>query len=98
MLAVLVLGGALSACSASPSTDGASLATRVADRVEQRIGVRPSVDCGQKNLSVADGSKLKCVITPPGSDEEYAAEVRIINPDGGADYGVDLSVQAKAEM
>ena len=98
LLLVLVLGGALGACSASPSTDGASLAARVADTVEDRTGVRPSVDCGQENLSIADGSKLTCVITPPGSDEEYAAEVSITNPDGATEYGINLLVQAKAEQ
>lgn len=68
-LSVLALG----ACSASANlTIPASSVAEEAERIlEEQIGSRPEVDCGDESVDLVDGTELDCVLTAPASGSEY---------------------------
>jgi len=79
-------------CASGPTATGAAVAAVVADTVEHQVDVRPSVDCGDERVGIADGTVVDCTVTNPTDELSYDALVRIINPDGGDRYSVSLDV------
>ena len=99
-LALVVAGAAsallLSGCTFSltpqiPEVDGADIATVVEDRLEEEVGTRPDVDCGDKAVQLEVGNKLTCVLTDPGSGLEYDVVVSFTEVKG-TDYKFDFKV------
>lgn len=84
----LLLVGCVSATSASP----ALVSEVIADTIERSIDVRPQVDCGTDAIDTADGAEASCTVTDPTTARAHDARIRFINPAGGDDFTVDISV------
>lgn len=85
---MVLLVGCIPATSASPSTVSAV----IADTIERTINVRPLVDCGTDAIDTADGAEASCTVTDPTTARAHDARIRFINPAGGDDFTVDISV------
>ena len=98
VLAVLVLGGALAGCSAQANrtVSADAFATTVVDALEQEVGSRPDVDCGDDAIDVVDGEEVSCDVSTPGSDVVYDS-TSVVSTDGGDDYSVSVTVDSEPE-
>ncbi len=85
---MVLLVGCVPATSASPST----VSDVIADTIERSIDVRPLVDCGTDAIDTADGAETSCTVTDPTTARAHNARIRFINPAGGDDFTVDISV------
>ena len=98
LLTAVVLTGALAGCTASASANRTvsadKFATSVADALEEQVGTRPDVDCGDDAVSVVDQAEVHCDVRTPGSDVVYDS-VSVISTDGGDDYGVAVEVDSE---
>lgn len=91
-LPALTLIVALSACSADTTTIPASAVAEVsADALESQLGVRPSVDCGEDRVDLADDVVVNCAVTDPGTNAVYDAAVTLGGVEG-TDYHVSVVV------
>jgi len=90
--AVLVTVG-LAGCSvqANRTVSADAFATTVADALEETVGQRPDVDCGDDAIDVVDGDEVHCDVSTPGYDVVYDSAVTI-STDGGDDYSVAVEV------
>jgi hypothetical protein len=89
--AMLTLG--LVGCTAevTPTVSADTFATVVADALEESVGQRPVVDCGDEAIDVVDGDEVHCDIGAAGDDTVYDS-VSTISTDGGTDYSVAVEV------
>lgn len=96
VLAVVVLGGVLTGCSAQANrtVSADSFATTVADALEQEVGSRPDVDCGDDAIDVVDGEEVHCDVSTPGADVVYDS-TSVISTEGGDDYSVSVTVDSE---
>ncbi|HWM34461.1 MAG TPA: DUF4333 domain-containing protein [Pseudolysinimonas sp.] len=99
-LALVVAGAAaallLSGCTFSltpqiPEVAGSDVATVVEDRLEEEVGSRPDVDCGEDSVKLEVGNKLTCVLTDPATGLEYDVVVSFTQVKG-TDYTFDFKV------
>jgi hypothetical protein len=99
-LALVVAGAAaallLSGCSISltpqiPEVGGDAVATAVADKLEEQVGTRPEVDCGDDKVKLEVGTKLTCLLTDPATDLEYDVVVTFTEVNG-TDFGFSFKV------
>lgn len=96
VVAGATLALALSGCTFSltpqiPQVDASDVATAVADKLEEQIGTRPDVDCGNNKVQLEVGTTLTCVLTDPGTGLEYDTVVTFTSVNG-TDYGFDFKV------
>lgn len=68
-----------------------SVATAAEDALEAKVGYRPVIDCGDKDVNLVNGTKVDCVLTDPATSIEYDAKV-VIGEVKGLDYRVDITV------
>lgn len=85
----LALGA--SACSSTPTISGESLAEQAADALEEQVGSRPEMDCGDEDIPIEEDSVAECVLTDPSSGEQYNTDVTITDVDG-TDFHIDVQV------
>jgi hypothetical protein len=99
-LSAVVAGAAaallLSGCSFSltpqiPEVAGSDVATVVEDKLEEQVGTRPDVDCGNNDVQLEVGNKLTCVLTDPGSGLEYDVVITFTEVKG-TEYAFDFKV------
>ena len=86
----------LSGCSISltpqiPQVDASDVATAVADKLEEQVGNRPDVDCGNNKVQLEVNSTLTCVLTDPGTGLEYDTVVTFTSVKGTT-YEFDFKV------
>ena len=96
LLLAVVLTGGLAGCSvqANRTVSADKFATTVADALEQQVGTRPDVDCGDDAVDLVDGEEVHCDVNTPGFDEVYDSTV-VVSTDGGDDYSVDVTVDSE---
>jgi len=98
LLTAVVLTGALAGCTASASANRTvsadKFATSVADALEEQVGTRPDVDCGDDAIDVVDGEEVHCDVNTPGYDVVYDS-VSVVNTDDGEDYTVSVTVDSE---
>jgi hypothetical protein len=99
-LSLVVAGAAvaltLSGCAFSftpqiPEVAGADVATSVADKLEEQIGTRPDVDCGDDAVKLEVDTTLTCLLTDPSTGLEYDVVVTFTEVDG-TDYAFSFKV------
>lgn len=99
-LSLVVAGAAaallLSGCTFSltpqiPEIDASDVATVVEDKLEEQVGSRPEVDCGDDKVQLEVGGKLTCVLTDPASSLEYDVVITFTEVKG-TDYQFDFQV------
>ena len=93
--AVLVTVG-LAGCSvqANRTVSADAFATTVADALEETVGQRPDVDCGDDAIDVVDGEEVHCDVNTPGYDVVYDS-VSVVNTDDGENYTVSVTVDSE---
>ncbi|WP_156357266.1 MULTISPECIES: hypothetical protein [unclassified Frigoribacterium] len=89
--AAMVVGVAGCSAEATPTVSADAFATVVADALEESVGQRPVVDCGDEAIGVVDGDEVHCDIGAAGDDTVYDS-VSTISADGGGDYSVAVEV------
>lgn len=89
--ALLLSGCTFSLTPQIPEVDGSSVATVVEDKLEEQVGARPDVDCGDESVKLEVGGTLTCVLTDPGSGLEYDVVVTFTEVKG-TDYAFDFKV------
>jgi hypothetical protein len=98
LITASVLAAGLVGCTASASVDrtvsSSAFATTVADALEQEVGTRPDVDCGDDAVPVVDQSEVHCDVSTLGYDVVYDS-VSVISTDGGDDYSVAVEVDSE---
>ncbi|MBP1240051.1 hypothetical protein ABID92_002864 [Frigoribacterium sp. PvP120] len=98
LLTAVVLTGALAGCTASASANRTvsadKFATSVADALEEQVGTRPDVDCGDDAIDVVDGEEVHCDVNTPGYDVVYDS-VSVVNTDDGENYTVSVTVDSE---
>ncbi|GAB2482239.1 DUF4333 domain-containing protein [Nocardiopsis aegyptia] len=89
---------ALSACSfeAGPTVAGEALAQAAADALEQETGERPDVDCGDDSIIAIAAKEVDCVVTDPGTGDEYDAVVTFTGVEGDQ-WNVDVEVASSSQ-
>lgn len=95
-IAALVAGGLLLAgCTFSAGANYTQSPEKVADlaagALEEQVGTRPDLDCGDEQIDIVDGETVDCVLTDPGTGTSFDAEVTIEDVDG-TKYSVDVQV------
>ncbi len=85
---------ALAGCSVSANltVPAASVAETAADALEQSVGERPEMDCGDDAVDLVDGTTLECDLTDPASGAVYGSTVAIEYEGEGTDYAVSVEV------
>jgi hypothetical protein len=74
-----------------PEVPASDVATVVEDKLEEQVGSRPEVDCGDDTVQLEVGNKLTCVLTDPASSLEYDVVVTFTEVKG-TDYAFDFKV------
>jgi len=74
-----------------PLVAGSDVAVAVEDKLEEEVGTRPDVDCGDDDVQLEVGANLTCVLTDPGSGLEYDVVVSFTKVTG-TDYEFDFKV------
>lgn len=100
--ALAVLGLALTGCSfsfsagATPSGVSSDKVSELAeDALEEQVGQRPDIDCGDEEFPLEDGATRTCLLTDPASGTEYDAEVTLSDVEGTTFHvGVEVATQA----
>jgi hypothetical protein len=96
LLTVVVLAGSLAGCTASVNrtVSADKFATSVADALEEEVGTRPDVDCGDDAIDVVDGEEVHCDVNTPGYDVVYDSLV-VVDTDDGESYSVSVTVDSE---
>lgn len=91
----VVAMGALSGCSVNASANltvpGSDIADSAAGALEEQIGIRPEMDCGDEQVDLVDGTVVDCVLTDPSTESTFDAPVTISDVDG-TEYKVSVEV------
>ena len=74
-----------------PPVAGSDVATAVEDKLEQTVGNRPDVDCGDADVQLEVTATLTCLLTDPDSGLEYDVVVTFTKVTG-TDYEFDFKV------
>jgi hypothetical protein len=74
-----------------PTVAGSDVAIAVADKLEETVGTRPDVDCGDDDVKLEVTATLTCLLTDPGSGLEYDVVVTFTKVTG-TDYEFDFQV------
>ncbi|HEU4848879.1 MAG TPA: hypothetical protein VFS93_00530 [Terrimesophilobacter sp.] len=85
----LLLSGCTFTANLTVSPD--AVAKTVEDSLEEKVGTRPDVDCGEEQVDLVNGTVVECVLTAPETLDEYDTTV-VINKVEGTDYRVDYTV------
>jgi hypothetical protein len=89
--AVLLTGCVPSLTPQIPLVAGSDVAVAVEDKLEEEVGTRPEVDCGDDDVQLEVTATLTCLLTDPGSGLEYDVVVTFTKVTG-TDYEFDFKV------
>lgn len=97
LLPLTIAGLALSACQfeAGLTASSESIAGAAADALEEEIGERPEIDCGDKDIIVDNGKEVDCILTDPATGTEYDTVVTLQTV--GDDEGWSVQVEVADE-
>lgn len=88
LVAVLLLGLGLAACSLSLARD--EVATKAEDALETEVGARPEISCPD-DLEAEVGAETRCILTAGDDPTEYGVTITVTAVDG-ADAEFDIVV------
>lgn len=91
--AAVMLAGCTFSASANYTVPAGDVADVSAQALQDQLGAEepPGLDCGDDDVDVVVGTTVDCVLTDPGSGEEYDTVVTISKVDG-TKYSVDVQV------
>lgn len=79
----------------SPRVSPEDLETLAADTLEEQVGVRPALDCGDEDIPVKVDSSITCLLVDPVAGLEFDTVItftEVVETAGGLDYTVDVQV------
>lgn len=82
--ASLLLAGCSFSASASASltVPASDIEDTAAGALEEQVGTRPDLDCGDERVKLIDDTTIDCTLTDPSSGSEYDAVVTISDVEG----------------
>lgn len=86
-----VLLFALSGCSVTPTVSADAVASTAEDALEEQVGSRPDIDCGDDSIPLEEGTEVTCALTAEGLDGVYDAQVTLSDIEDGT-YHVNVEV------
>jgi len=89
--ALLLSGCTFSLTPQIPEVPASDVAVVVEDELEERVGARPEVDCGDDDVQLEVGGRLTCVLTDPATGLEYDVVITFTEVKG-TDYAFDVVV------
>jgi Domain of unknown function (DUF4333) len=91
VLGVLVLGACSVTASANRTVGAEQIADEAEGALEEQVGQRPDIDCGDDQVDLVDGEVVDCELTDPGTGSEYDTTVTLSNVDG-TNFDIDVQV------
>jgi hypothetical protein len=84
----------LSGCTASANLTipASEVATTAATALEESVGTRPEMDCGDDSVDLVDGTVVECELTDPTSGTVFGSTVTLSYDGEGTDYSVSVDV------
>lgn len=79
-LALAVVG--LAACGAEATVSSEDVAAAAEDALEEQIGSRPEIDCGELNLTVHVDRRTYCTLTDDATGSEYEVTITVTSIQG----------------
>ena len=89
--ASLLLAGCSFSASAGLTVPASDIEDTAAGALEEQVGTRPDLDCGDERVKLVDDTTVDCTLTDPSSGSEYDAVVTISDVEG-AKYHVAVQV------
>jgi hypothetical protein len=89
-IALAALGLAACSAEAGPTVSGEDLA----DALEEQIGQRPEVDCGDDSIIVSQDKEVDCLLHDPSTGSEFDTTVTFTGVDG-QDWDIDVQVASE---
>lgn len=80
--ASLLLAGCSFRASASLTVPASDIEDTAAGALEEQVGTRPDLDCGDERVKLIDDTTVDCTLTDPSSGSEYDAVVTISDVEG----------------
>lgn len=90
-LAAALLTGCTVSADANLTVPASDIADTAAGALEEQIGIRPEMDCGDNQVDLVDGTVVDCVLTDPNTGSTFDAPVTIDEVDG-TNYTVSVEV------
>lgn len=66
-------------------------AARAKDALEEQVGQRPEIDCGDEDIEVVEGESVTCLLTDTNTGSEMDTTVTFETVDG-TDFSLDVQV------
>lgn len=92
----IAVSAALVGCTGGPvlTAEAEDIATTAETALEQSVGSRPSIDCGDETIQLKKGLVVDCVLTDPQTGERFESPVTIDKIDG-TDYSISVQVASE---
>lgn len=92
-LAATLLGGCTFSVGVNnaPMVPPEDIETRAAEQLEEQVGVRPTIDCGDDEIPVEAGTSVTCLLVDPVAGLEFDTLVTFTEVDG-THYAFDIEV------
>ena len=95
VLGILVLGACSVTASANRTVGAEQIAEEAEGALEEQIGQRPDIDCGDDQVDLVDGEVVDCELTDPTTGDEYDTTVTLSDVDG-TNFNIDVQVAQEA--
>jgi hypothetical protein len=92
-LAVTLLAGCTFSVGVNnaPTVPPEDIETLAADKLEEQVGVRPTIDCGDDDIPVEADTSITCLLVDPVAGLEFDTVITFTEVDG-ANYSFDIQV------
>jgi hypothetical protein len=92
-LAVTLLAGCTFSVgvNTAPTVPPEDIEELAADELEERVGVRPTIDCGADEIPVEADTSVTCLLVDPGTGLEFDTVITFTEVDGD-NYAFDIQV------
>ena len=77
LLSAAALPLVVTGCTITPTVSPDNVASAAEDALEQEVGVRPSIDCGDEAIPLTEGTEVTCELTDDETGDVYDANVTL---------------------
>jgi hypothetical protein len=75
----------------APTVPPEDIETLAADKLEEQVGVRPTIDCGDEDIAVEADTSITCLLVDPIAGLEFDTVITFTEVDGD-NYAFDIQV------
>ncbi|WP_437583709.1 DUF4333 domain-containing protein [Paramicrobacterium sp. CJ85] len=98
LLSAAALPLVVTGCTITPTVSPDNVASAAEDALEQEVGVRPSIDCGDEAIPLTEGTEVECELTDEQTGDVYDANVTLSDiKDGKYHVYVKVGEQSKTD-